>query len=177
LKRGGIVAKNILKTALCENRNSSDSNAPGVPIRSKESEQGFKERLREAIADRPLVAFARQCGFSDSLLGAYLRGEKSPGMERAAVIAEAGGVTLDWLATGREPKTRAELRAAVAAPADALDQARLQLAIATVEEGLAAVRRVMTPDKKAELVLAVYDLYEEPANTRDRVLKLVKSAA
>lgn len=98
-------------------------------------------------------------------------------MERAAVIAEAGGVTLDWLATGREPKTRAELRAAVATPAGALDQARLQLAIATVEEGLAAVRRVMTPDRKAELVLAVYDLYEVPANTRDRVLKLVKSAA
>lgn len=32
----------------------------------------------------------------------------------------------------------------------------------------------MATDKKAELVLAVYDLLEEPSVTKERVLKLVK---
>lgn len=171
------MVKSQMKTSAYGNRNSSDSKASPVPIRSTESEQSFKERLREAVADRKLVAFAKECGFSDSLLGAYLRGEKLPGMENLMAMAEAGGVTLDWLATGREPRTRAEWRAAKAAPAAALDTERLKLAIATVEEGLAATRRVMEPDKKAELVLAVYDLYQEPAVSHERVLKLVKSAA
>ncbi|SIQ95215.1 Helix-turn-helix [Aromatoleum tolulyticum] len=170
------MTKSPARSTLKENRNSSDLKTTAVPIRSSESEQ-FKDRLRETIGDRKLVWFAKECGFSDSLLGAYLRGEKLPGLENLVAMANVGGVSIDWLATGRPPKTRAELRAAGAAPAAGLDQGRLQLALATVEEGLAATRRVMAPDKKAELVLAVYDLYQEPSITRDRVLKLVKSAA
>lgn len=59
----------------------------------------------------------------------------------------------------------------------ALDAGRLRLAIEAAEEGLAAARRMMPPDKKAELVLAVYDLLEEPGVNKERVLKLVKLAA
>ena len=47
----------------------------------------------------------------------------------------------------------------------------------TRREGLAAAKRTMATDKKAELVLAVYDLLEEPSVTKERVLKLVKLAA
>lgn len=170
-----------MNTRAQENRNSSDSSAVTVPILQPESELQFKDRLRDAIAKTTLVAFAKQCGFSDSLLGAYLRGDKQPGLEKLVAISRVAGVTLDWLATGRGPKTQAELRALLSAPSPAsvaaLDLPRLQAAIATVEEGLTATRRVMDPDRKAELVLAVYDLFEEPANTRDLVLRLVKSAA
>jgi transcriptional regulator with XRE-family HTH domain len=95
------------------NRNSSDSSPSKVPIVREESEL-FKARLKEVVGEETLVAFAKQCGFSDSLLGSYLRGEKLPGLGNLVAMADAGNVTVDWLATGRPPKTRAELRAMVA---------------------------------------------------------------
>lgn len=68
---------------------------------------------------------------------------------------------------------------ASAPPANTLDPARLRLAIETVEEGLAATQRTMTPEKKAELVTAVYDLFADDtsAQAKGKVLRLVKLAA
>ncbi len=54
---------------------------------------------------------------------------------------------------------------------------RLRLAIETVEEGLAAARATMETGKKADLVLAVYDLMDDAGANKERVLKLVKLAA
>lgn len=99
-----------------ENRNSSDSKTSAVPILDGETEQPFKDRLREVIGDRTLVSFAKACGFSDSLLGSYLRGEKLPGFDNLISIAEVGGASIDWLATGRLPKVR-ERRPAAAVQA------------------------------------------------------------
>lgn len=65
----------------------------------------------------------------------------------------------------------------VRAAQTSLDMPRFLLAIEAVEEGLDAANRTMTPAKKAELFMAVYDLMEEPTNTKERVLKLVKLAA
>ena len=64
-------------------------------------------------------------------------------------------------------------------PAGSLDTARMRLAVETVEEGLAQTRRTMSADKKAELMLAVYDLYADgvSAQAKERILRLVKSAA
>ena len=62
---------------------------------------------------------------------------------------------------------------------DILDTARLRLSVETVEEGLRVTKRTMAPGKKAELILAVYDLYADgvSAQVKERVLRLVKSAA
>lgn len=105
----------------------------------------------------------------------YLNGS-TPGVDKAAQIAEANGVRLEWLATGSGPQ-----RAEAGAPGAAVpvDLAELALAIETVEEGLAVHRRTMPPAKKAELIVAVYDLWvngEEDAK-KNVVLRLVASAA
>lgn len=105
------MAETRMNKGLAGNRNSSDSPSAVVPIHAVESEP-FRARLKAAIADQKLVWFANECGFSDSLLGAYLRGEKRPGLDNLIAIARVGCVTIDWLATGQGPKTRAELRAA-----------------------------------------------------------------
>lgn len=161
------------------NRNSSDSKATPVPIRSTESEQGFKERLRQAIADRKLVAFAKECGFSDSLLGAYLRGEKLPGMENLMAMAEAGGVTLDWLAAGREPRTRAELRKALAARggADPVSDT-WRLAVELVQEWQVEQGKLLPPDKFMRAVELLVELSEgEPEQVRQLSAKVLHLAA
>lgn len=67
----------------------------------------LSERIRLAIGDEPVAAFARRCGFGESLLRKYLQGSE-PSATNLAKIADAAGVTVDWLATGRGPRTRAE---------------------------------------------------------------------
>lgn len=81
----------------------------------------------------------------------------------------AAGISANWLLTGHEPMLLADLQ-----PPGSLDPARLRLAIEVIEEGLAG--KVMPPDKKAEAVLAAYDLLEVEGVTKERVLKLVRVA-
>lgn len=71
----------------------------------------LSERIRLAIGDEPVAAFARRCGFGESLLRKYLQGSE-PSATNLAKIADAAGVTVDWLATGRGPRARAEAREA-----------------------------------------------------------------
>ena len=76
----------------------------GAPILDEAAKRGFTDRLKETIGDRTRISFAKRCGISDSLLGAYVRGEKLPGLENLVAMAQVGGISLDWLATGRTPK-------------------------------------------------------------------------
>lgn len=115
------MAKTLAAQAFKENRKTSDSPVTLLPIPENESE-AFPERLREVVGIQKSLSFAKRCGFSDSLLGAYLRGEKKPGFDNLVTIAQVTGVTLDWLATGREPKFRRDV-AAPASPEPAPDQA------------------------------------------------------
>lgn len=115
-------------------------------------------------------------------------GKTAPGGNVLGGLVRAG-ISANWLLTETGPmllqpaalkisEQVAEYRvAAPSASAPEIDMARLQLAIATVEEALEQTRRTATPDRKAELVVAVYDLYQEPTTSRERVLKLVKLAA
>lgn len=84
-------------------------------IHENESD-AFRFRLREVIDGEKSVSFARRCGFSDSLLGAYLRGEKKPGLDNLIAIAAAGNVSIDWLATGRGQRERVPSAAPQPAP-------------------------------------------------------------
>lgn len=57
------------------------------------------------------------------------------------------------------------------------DNARWATAIAAVEEGLATTGRAISPEGKAELILAAYDLLEEDSEAaRSRVIRLVSAA-
>jgi len=69
-------------------------------------------RIKEAIGTESVRSFSKRCSISDSLLGAYIRGEKAAGSENLSSIAEAANVTIDWLATGKGLKTRTQQRAA-----------------------------------------------------------------
>jgi len=65
-------------------------------------------RLRECIADETVSSFARRCKLPEATIRSYLDGKK-PVFDKLVKIADAAGVTVDWLATGRGPRTRAEL--------------------------------------------------------------------
>lgn len=128
----------------------------GLPIRDGESE--LVKRMRELIADDSVSAFARRCGIGESVLRSYLAGSV-PSADRLAAIAEARGVTTDWLISGREPRLRADVIKATGG----LDKQRLKDAIAAVEEGLRVAQKQLSPDKHAELISLIYET-EGPIN-------------
>jgi transcriptional regulator with XRE-family HTH domain len=94
----------------------------------------------------------------------YESGVSEPKASFFSAIA-AEGVDVQYILTGTRKRVD-------------IDSQRLQLAIETVEEGLQSTQRTIIADKKAQLIMAVYDLFEEqtPA-AKQTILKLVKSAA
>ena len=69
----------------------------------------FISRIREVIGEESVSSFSRRCGVGESTLRNLFSGA-SPRADILVSIANAGGVTVDWLATGRLPKTRVDLR-------------------------------------------------------------------
>lgn len=95
-------------------RQKSSTKQGGMEQRSEEAfcVQGFAEgaanceldlqaRLALVIGEN-VAAFSRKSGVGESLLRQYLAGSV-PGLNKAVAIARAGGVCLDWLATGQGP--------------------------------------------------------------------------
>lgn len=62
----------------------------------------FAQRLEIALSGTTIHAFAKKSGIGDSTLRRYLEGSM-PGLDKLQVIAEAAGVTLDWLVAERGP--------------------------------------------------------------------------
>lgn len=172
------MPKNLYFSTSSENRNGSDLKVEEVPISKLETEQPFKDRLREVIGDRKLVWFAKECGFSDSLLGSYLRGEKLPGFDNLVSIARVGDVTVDWLATGRRPKTRAELHAWATGPAKANAVDTYRIAVEAVQAWQLEQNRFLTPDKLLQTLDLLVELSEgKPEQLKPLVGRVLRLAA
>jgi hypothetical protein len=105
------MPKTRSNAAIEENRTASDSKGDPRPIRGSESDAGFVTRLEE-ISGKNKSEFSRRCGFKESVLRGYLIDGKKPGLDYLVAIANAAMVNIEWLATGKGPKTRAEQRAA-----------------------------------------------------------------
>lgn len=118
-------------------------------FRAEESD-AIAKRISELLGDKKISWFARECGFGESLLRKYLNGAQ-PNALNLAAIADASGVTIDWLVTGRPPKTRAELRELQAGAQSApgadqpADEAELMRTYRTASDsGKAALNKVAT---------------------------------
>lgn len=61
--------------------------------------QSIADRIRVLMGSQRNAEFARKCDIGDSLLRQYLDGA-IPGADKAAKIAIANGVSVDWLITG-----------------------------------------------------------------------------
>lgn len=78
-----------------------DTRLPAASGSEHAAVRGFIQRLRRIIGERSVHRFAREAGLSDSLMRKYLNGSY-PGLDRLVRLAEAGGVSVQWLATGQE---------------------------------------------------------------------------
>ena len=73
----------------------------------RDPNDAFVERIKELIGENR-SSFARKSGVMESTLRKYEAGSK-PNSDNLAAIARAGGLTVDWLATGRPPRSRSDI--------------------------------------------------------------------
>lgn len=65
------------------------------------AEESITDRIASLVDGSSVAAFARKCGVSETVMRKYLNGAM-PGSDKLIQIAEANGVSVQWLATGRE---------------------------------------------------------------------------
>lgn len=133
------------------------------------------ERLRDERQRMGLsqTAFAELAGSSKRAQIRYEQGEP-PDADYLSEISKAGADVL-YVVTGE--RNQASPRTTEEQPSQLSDQHRLQLAIEAVEEGLSEMRRKLPPAKKAELIVAAYELMAEPEQAKNNVIRLVRVAA
>lgn len=110
-------------------------------------------------------------GTSPASLYRYITEVNMPPFDLAAKLCAAAGVRMEWMATGQEPKIASQN------PTSAfVDQ--LRQAVIAVEQTLQEADRVMSAEKKADLIAAVYELFASAEGDlpNELVLRLVRAA-
>lgn len=127
-------------------------------------------------------ALARKADLSQSGIRRYFCGGE-PTRKVLIALAQAAEVDLVWLATGdgvMDGTATSVPRASRAVlGASRLNADALRLAIETIEAALATAGRQATPERKADMVDAAYQLFMEAEGRieKDIVLRLVKSSS
>lgn len=132
----------------------------------------LSDRIREAREALGLSqqALAEKCGVTARSQRNYESGERNPDAAYLTALAAAGANVL-YVLTGQP------IAETTSAAAQGIDAVRLTIAIEAVEEGLEETRRRLAPRKKAELVMAAYELINQTSQSRDNVIRLVRMAA
>ncbi len=147
-----------------------------MPGRSElQDPAAFPARLEALIGSMSVRAFARKAGVSDTFLRQCLAGRTEPTRTKLLAIAEAGGTTVEWLATGRSSPT--DQPAINEQPP--LDRELLESIIEVAEQVLEDASGTLSPARKARLISALYDMHagaEREAISRETIQRLVASA-
>ncbi len=138
------------------------------------AEIGARMRFARESLGLSQAALAKQYGCSDRTYQKNESGLNEAGLCLIGLFIRAG-INANWLLTGEGPMRLADL---APQPAPVLDADRFRLAVETLEEGLAGTGSTMSPAKRADLVLALYDLFDgADASAKGKLLKFVKLAA
>jgi phage repressor protein C with HTH and peptisase S24 domain len=68
--------------------------------------KNFPDRLREAIGDKTVRTFSKLSGISHTALNSYINNQTYPSLDKLALIADASGRSIEWLASGEIPDSR-----------------------------------------------------------------------
>ena len=72
------------------------------------SELQFSDRLKQLISDDSVNSFALKCGLKEGVIRKYLTGS-IPGIDKVSAIANAAGVSLEWLIDGHGEMLRHDM--------------------------------------------------------------------
>lgn len=125
----------------------------------------FSKRLSDAIGDASVRSFARICGLSDKTLRDYLSGKTYPTLDRLALIADASGRPISWLATGEVASSTS------LAQGEPLNEQVLRNTIQAIEIILKKKSLSITPSKKAQIITMIYKLSIREKNVDHQIVK------
>ncbi len=134
----------------------------------------FPARLEALIGDMSVRAFARKAGVSDTFLRQCLAGRTEPTRTKILAIAEAGGATVEWVATGRGGPSD---QPAIGEPAP-IDRELLESIIEISEQVLDDIGHELGAARKARLISALYDMHtgsNRESLSRETIHRLVSS--
>lgn len=141
----------------------------------KEPETELAKRLRavrKALGDEERGRFAMKLEIPKNTLAGYETGISEAPTSIIEKYNSLFGVDIPWLVTGKGEMFSQS--SPTSAGALILDRAAMKLAIEAVEEGLNG--RSLSANRKAELVLAAYDLLLTDNSNKDSVIRLVRAA-
>lgn len=103
VKVGKLMSRSVTAGAAKEKAHIVEKNPQGIIP----SEQiiPFPERLKEVIGDDSARGLALRCNLDPKTIRNYLAGKQYPTLDRLALIAEASGRSISWLATGDSTNT------------------------------------------------------------------------
>lgn len=87
-------------------KNMSEASGSSLTVNlepNKFNDGSFSDRFKYALGDESPYAFAKRTGLAESLVRKYASGASTPGLDRAAEIADELEYELYWLATGKGP--------------------------------------------------------------------------
>ncbi|MBN8112605.1 helix-turn-helix domain-containing protein [Vibrio parahaemolyticus] len=124
----------------------------------------FSKRLSDTIGGTSVRSFARTCGLSDKTLRDYLSGKTYPTLDRLALIADASGRSISWLATG-------EVVSSTPIEQEPLNEQVLQNTIQAIEIILKKKGLSIAPRKKAQIITMIYKLSIREKNIDHQIVK------
>ena len=134
----------------------------------------FQSRLKKAVKSAGgNKKVSEAVGMPLSTLNGYLRGVSDPTIQKIADIALVCEVSLDWLVHGGDIN-----EAHLSIKTQPLNERAIFLSLDTIEEALENSDRVMETKDKAELLIAIYKIYNrdkktvEPSDMKE-IIKLV----
>jgi len=142
----------------------------------------FSERLKAAMQGMSNNELARKSGMSETTIRKYLKGAIFPGIDSAAIVADACGVSLVWLLCGIELKVGDQLnssKVSASSPTDPIlqrlspDQAKL-LSDAIIDHGVTGIISALNGMAEVNEFL---QLSENERAQALRVLAMVKKGA
>ncbi len=131
------------------------------------------DRLKKELGTKSDTSFAKALGLrQSSVSGAKKRQQIPPAW--AVQVAARTGASLDWLLLGRQTAPPAQKQIIQDFQGNSpFDRRQIREAIIAAEEGLTQAKKKLDPGKKADLILAVYDLLEDEKETT-KVVELIK---
>lgn len=164
------------------------------PASRQVAAQQFWERMEQLIGKEEPFSWVARIGIKKSTFqSARERGTK-PLRGTLSTWADLIGCNPDWLMDGigqpfgqSQSQTQTQVTETLSNPPASPEQGKilldidmLEMAIHTLESVLEQTRRTMSPSKKTELILAIYQLYAStphPNAMRPTVETLIRSAA
>ena len=132
------------------------------------SERLLSERKRLGLTQQQMADHA---GVQKRAYNYYESGERFPDAKVLMLLSRVGVDVLYLLTNARTPSANPTIAR--------LDKGLLATCMAGVEEGLEASGRIMDPEKKAELVVMLYDLHlaADSPPQKATILQFIKRAA